>query len=145
MQKISFKNNTGITLLEILVALSIISILIGVGGTSLADYVDKKRLQGAAERVFSDLRMAQSESIIRNLPVYVTFNANSANWCYGINEDKACDCTKPESCKLGNKTKVVSHDLFNGILLQKARFAGGVSHTVPYSCINSKEDCLFRL
>ena len=119
------------SMLEILLTLSIISIIAGYGFISFSGILDKQKLKSAGEVIFADLRLAQSEAIKRNKTVYVSFakEDNSKNWCYGINLGSKCDCTKVDECKIDDIRKVTSNEKFKGIELQKAKFAGNKEYT----------------
>ncbi len=119
----------GFSLLELMVALSIISILVGATGIWFHDVISLQRLEGAANRLYTDLRLAQSEAVKRNTTVFVSFNAGENDWCYGINLDGSCDCSKANSCRIDGKERTVSSKNFKGVVMQKARFAGGTRYT----------------
>lgn len=123
------KKQKGLTLLELLVALAIIGILTGSASVFMHDFVATKRLESAAERIYSDLKLAQSEAGVRNDHIYVSFDANGGNWCYGLSKGAQCDCTQANSCQLNGNSSVVDHNEFKGIVMQRARFAGGTSYT----------------
>lgn len=75
------KSPTGFTLVELLIAITIIAILLAIGLPSFQQTIDKSRLVGAADNLLADLRYAMGESTKRNVPITVTFT-EGANWSY---------------------------------------------------------------
>lgn len=71
----------GFSLIELLVAISIVGILAAIGIPSFQTTIDKRRLVGAADNLLADMRYAQGESAKRNIPLDVAFT-EGANWSY---------------------------------------------------------------
>lgn len=93
------------------------------------DFISQQRLDSVASKLYADLRLAQSEAVKRNEKVYVSFQINNEDWCYGISLDPNCDCTQANSCQLDGNEKVIDGSQYKGIVMQKARFAGGTNYT----------------
>lgn len=121
--------NKGLSLLELMVVLAIVSIIAGYGFISFGGILEKQKLKSAGEIIFADLRLAQSEAIKRNKAVFVSFKRQNTNWCYGISVGKECDCGDPTECMVDTVRKVTTSDKFSGINLQKAKFAGNTTYT----------------
>ena len=62
----------GITLIELMVGLAIISCLLLVGMPSFTSWIQDLQVRGAAESIQSGLLLARSEAIRRNRPVQLT-------------------------------------------------------------------------
>jgi len=125
-----YKNkNVGFTLLEMLLTISIVAILASAASIFMGDIIDKKRLENAAYQISTDLRLAQSEAIKQNKKIYVSFNYNSDNWCYGLNENQKCDCLTDKLCRISGLQKIKTNETFKNVTLQKAQFAGKKSYT----------------
>lgn len=72
--------NLGMTLIEILVALSIFSVLLVVGVNNLQSWVQNMQIRTVADAQVAGLTFARNEAIKRNEPVQITFNADYLGW-----------------------------------------------------------------
>lgn len=91
---------SGMTLIEFMVLLAMVAILALIAYPSFTSLVQRYRITGEAETLFSTLQYARSEAIKRNMTVYVTFTSGD-DWCYGMNTGSACNCTLSGNCNLG--------------------------------------------
>ncbi len=79
----------GVTLIELLVALSILAILLAVGVPALSQFSVNSRLSHYANSIFSDLALARSEAIKRNRRVVLCKSSdgltctNTGDWSQG--------------------------------------------------------------
>ena len=79
----------GVTLIELLVALSVFSILLAVGVPSFSQFTANNRLNSYANTLFSHLSLARSEAIKRNTRVAICKSmdgsscASSGDWSQG--------------------------------------------------------------
>lgn len=71
----------GFTLLDLMTALGILSLLISIGMPELNNMIYEQRLRKAAQDLFVSAMLARSEAIKRNQPVLVMRNADS--WSNG--------------------------------------------------------------
>ncbi len=67
----------GFSLLELLIAMAIITIAMAVSVPSFQVWVDNYRLRGTASGVIDALQMARSEAVSRNQNVVLQFTSNS--------------------------------------------------------------------
>lgn len=108
----------GITLIEVLVALAIASILAAVSIAALSDWADAARLRGAATVLSTDLRLAQTEAQKRQTRVAVTFATDDwGGWCYGWQLDSPCNCRQAAQCLVEGVPRVVTSPDWPGIRL----------------------------
>lgn len=110
------KLNSGFTLVEMVITLTVIAILAGIAVPSFTETLDRRRVSGAAEQLQSDLQYARSEAIRRNADVIVSFVSGTSTWCYGI-DTTVCTCTTANDCQLDGVTKVVDQTGFRGVSL----------------------------
>lgn len=71
----------GFNLLELLMVLAVLSLLIGLGVHGLSDYIDRVRLDAAADKLMAHLAMARSYAIHRGR--WVTIVPISQGWGQG--------------------------------------------------------------
>jgi type IV fimbrial biogenesis protein FimT len=71
------RSNNGFTLLELLVALAIVGIVVGIAVPSMARFVDNYRLETAARTVWSDVQSAKMAAIKENQSVTLTLNSST--------------------------------------------------------------------
>jgi prepilin-type N-terminal cleavage/methylation domain-containing protein len=111
----------GITLVEAMVTLAIIGILLAVAIPNLSDYIHRKRMEGVANELISDLALMRVESVSKTVDsarAFIQIGNGSKFNCYTIYIDDplggaVCDCTKPagQACtqdyRKNNEIKVV--------------------------------------
>jgi len=79
----------GVTLIELLVAMSVLTILLAVGVPSFSQFTANTRLNSYANTMFSHLTLARSEAIKRNARVVICKSpdgstcTNSGDWSQG--------------------------------------------------------------
>lgn len=98
----------GFTLLELMITLSIASILLAMGVPSFRNFFDAQELKGASEQVYSHIRRARVEALSRKTEVGVNFEANGGSaWSYGFSDTNKGSCntaktdpTQDDACTL---------------------------------------------
>lgn len=104
------KRQRGFTLTELVIAITVAGIMIGLATPSFIDMIQKKRLKLAAETVIADFSFFRQEGLKRRVPDFAFNVDDGATWCYGIAVG-TCTCTTANSCDV----REVSSDDFNGI------------------------------
>lgn len=86
----------GFTMIELVIAVAIAAILLTLAAPSFRDFLGKKRVEGVATELSTDLQYARSEAVARNATVRVTFGTG----CYvitqqptGSSPDSSCSQT----------------------------------------------------
>ncbi|KKW14527.1 MAG: hypothetical protein UY55_C0007G0003 [Candidatus Jorgensenbacteria bacterium GW2011_GWB1_50_10] len=69
------KLTSGYTFIEILVALTIVSLIFGIGYVSFRDFSRRQALQGVVRSIRGDLRLAQEEAISGQKPLDIFCNS----------------------------------------------------------------------
>lgn len=83
----------GFTLIELMVAVAIVAILAQLAAPAMQDLIDRRRLIGAAEAVYSLVQAGRSEAVKQSAALRVTASAGTAdNWWVGLRLG-AVDCT----------------------------------------------------
>lgn len=80
-QMLRLKRQTGFTLIEAMVVISILAILAGLGTPAFREMIASQRVKNAASDLLSDMMLARSEAIRRNTPV--TISAIDSSWSSG--------------------------------------------------------------
>lgn len=121
---------SGFTMVELMVTLTVAAILAVLAAPSFADFIDRARLKGVAGNVVDFINDARAESVKRNRDVNVAFKGTITDWCVGANGAgepatagdpvpplNACDCTNASSCKVGTDQKALLSTNTNGVVL----------------------------
>ncbi|WP_432720895.1 GspH/FimT family pseudopilin [Jeongeupia wiesaeckerbachi] len=89
----------GFTLIEMLVAIAILSILLAIGIPSFVDLLNRKRLENTANDYLSLIAYAKSEALKRNAVVYLlATRTNGRTW--SIRATTTSPCTSLAACDL---------------------------------------------
>lgn len=88
----------GLTLIELLVVLAILAVLAAVAAPSMAEFIARQRVDGTANELMADLRMARSTTLQTNQPVSVVFGTTGTTRCYTVavilDVVGICDCSR---------------------------------------------------
>lgn len=109
----------GVTLLELMFGLFIVSVLLTIAVPAFDSVYDKQRLKGAAVRLAAETRQAREEADLLGRPVTVSITAGPA-WCIGLSDTGTCDCGEPASCQLDGSPRAVEGSRFSGVLVKGA-------------------------
>ena len=86
----------GFTLIELIIVISISSILLAIAAPSLGDFLKNTKLNGATQDLYSILQQARSEAIKRNAILNVYNTNDDTNWsgvvflCQGTDGTTTC-------------------------------------------------------
>ena len=97
MVRILYQQYRGVTLIELLITIVVLSVLLAVAVPAMNLFVEKNRLRDSAEAIYTELQYARTEAIKRKSTngIRVNFTTDGAtNWCFGIREETDCDCTQ---------------------------------------------------
>ena len=83
----------GVTLIETMSVLFVVSLAIGTAMPSLASLRQKAELAGAAAQVETDVQFARSQAVALNRTVQLTLREANGATCYIIHTGPAADCT----------------------------------------------------
>lgn len=89
---------TGVTLVELMVTLAIMAVLLAIALPSMRDFIARKRLEGAAQELLTDLRLLKSHQIQNrpNTGTAIGFGNNAQKTCYILyvrgTIQQGCDC-----------------------------------------------------
>ena len=93
----SRRSQRGVTLIETAVALTIVAIGVSTVAPSFQDLVARKRLEGVAAQLATDLQYVRTEAVARNEAVRISFHADAGGSCYVIHTGARaqCNCNGP--------------------------------------------------
>jgi len=122
--------NKGFTVLELIVTLTIVTILMAVAVPSLSDMLERNRVIGAAEKMKADIEWARTTAIKNNTDIIMTTTIGAADaWCYGFNDTgAACDCSNANACTVDGVTRQYDGTPFGDTTL--GPIAGGYTMTL---------------
>lgn len=111
---------TGFTLVEMMIALSVMAVLGAMAVPSLSAIAARQRLQSAAHQLQADVAWAKLESARHGQPVYLRFMAGPA-WCYHLSTGPGGDCHQTANGPANGVLRVVRASDHPGIELLDAR------------------------
>ena len=97
-QVTSYRTQSGVTLIELLVAIAVLAILLALAAPSFADLAERSALRGAADNVVGVVAAAREEAIKRDQWVRVDFKKVGTGFCVGAvtvatATTAGCDCS----------------------------------------------------
>jgi type IV fimbrial biogenesis protein FimT len=87
------ESQRGVTLIEAAVAMTLIAIAVSTAAPGFQGLVARKRLEGVAAQLATDLQTVRTEAVARNGPVRLSFHANAAGSCYVIHTGARAQCS----------------------------------------------------
>lgn len=93
------RRQRGFTLIELMVVVAIAVILTTLAAPSFTGYMNKKRVEGVAAELATDIQFARTEAVARNAPVRITFGTG----CWVVHTVGSTDttCTQAAGATLG--------------------------------------------
>lgn len=121
----TLRRHTGFSLIELMVTVAVLAIIVATAAPSFQSFLDKNRVVGAAEAVYSQMQSARSEAVKQSADMVVVFSSDMP-WCSGFSRGVACDCTAAldaeNDCTIladgvTEVLKVVSGTAFQGVTM----------------------------
>lgn len=99
----------GLTLVEILIGLAVVSVALSLAIPSLDGLRQRIELYGAATQVETDVQFARGESVSRNRTVRMTLHDSSSGTCYIVHTGPAaaCSCSGASAASCGTSGEVL--------------------------------------
>lgn len=146
----------GFTLAELTLSLALLGIITALAAPSFTSLIERQRLAGATELVYSQFTFARNEAVKRSKPIVVSFTATgSSRWAFGITDrlggcdPNLADPEAPDSCSidLDNDPATPDRALYRftsegypDVYLPSPSF--GVAQTIPCaSGLSASETC----
>lgn len=93
----------GFTLIELMIAIAILGIIVGLAAPAMSDFAVRQRVSGQASEIMLALAFARSEAVKQNREIVILPNINSATgwsngWCVGpaSGANEMSDCEDPD-------------------------------------------------
>lgn len=87
----------GITLVEVVMATTVMAIAAASAAPSFQRFIDKQRLDGAAAQLASDIQFTRAEAVLRNTGLRLRLQSSPWGSCYVIHTGAAGQCECPAS------------------------------------------------
>lgn len=113
--------SSGITLLELLISVSIITLVLTLGVPSVLAVQKSLQLKGAVEVSYFALQQARASAVATRNDVSVVFNPSPA-WCIALSDQGLCDCSVYADCTIEGVEQKIEHSEFHLITLTDIRF-----------------------
>jgi type IV fimbrial biogenesis protein FimT len=101
-RRLARRAHAGFTLIELIVTIALAGVLVSLVIPSFTDYLNKRRVEGVASELATDLQYARSEAVARNRNALVTFG----DACYVVYVAPAT-ATTPSTCTVSDIGAVV--------------------------------------
>jgi prepilin-type N-terminal cleavage/methylation domain-containing protein len=113
----TFGSQAGVTLYELMTALSVIAILMSMSAPSYSEFINKRKVAAGANLIATFFENVKMEAVKRNAFATVSFQVadNGTDWCLGamLGKEVACDClAEVEECKIDGVTTILSNETF---------------------------------
>ncbi len=113
----NLRKQAGVTLSELMVALSIVAILMSLSAPSYSEFINKRKVAAAADLVAMFFDNVKMESVKRNEFTSITYKKadNGAEWCLGAitGRDTSCDCmAETAECLIDSVPTILSNESF---------------------------------
>lgn len=84
----------GFTLIELMIAVVLLVILVAMAAPSFVDTLDRRRVINATQALTAQVQQARSLAVTRNREVSLVIQrVDGSDWCFGLTDTGACDCT----------------------------------------------------
>ncbi len=104
----------GMTLVELVIGLTLVSIVMGLTMPSFLQIIEANQVRSAAEQLAGQLQFMRYDAIRRQTNIFTSFQLGN-NWCYGFNDNSACDCSNSNACVLDSIETVKTASDFKNV------------------------------
>ena len=84
---------SGISLIESLITLTIVSVVLGTVAPSLGTTLERRHLDGVAAQLETDIQFTRSQAVASNASMRMRFQTDAAGSCYVVHTGPANACT----------------------------------------------------
>ncbi|WP_340680653.1 GspH/FimT family pseudopilin [Paraglaciecola sp.] len=115
------RNSFGITLLELLITISITTLVLTLGVPTILAIQKTMQLKGAVEISYFAFQQARATAVATRRDVHIAINASN-NWCIALSDQGLCDCTIHAECTVETVEQKIQHSDFHLITLRDLKF-----------------------
>lgn len=142
------RGTRGVTLIELMIALVVVAVLTAIAAPSMYEYIMRKRVQGVADELLTNLRLMRSAGALSLGWAELQLRQDTTSTCYAVYSYTMggfCNCLNPSACNnkftevhklvqlpldrhvrvtpaTGSATRLTFHRV-NGLPVSTARFA----------------------
>ena len=102
----------GFTVIELMVAVAVVSILLTVGVPAFGSLIERQQLSGAAQTFASDLRRAKSDAIAKgpggSVTVTLASDSSAGTWSYAVTNSGSTPTKNVSQADFSGVTAVVT-------------------------------------
>ena len=109
--------------MELMVGLVILAILLAIAVPSMREFIARKRVEGVASELATDMRYLRAQQLQRGGTVSIQFGSNQSLTCYTLAVDGGlwCDCKRGvgQACSVANgvEMKTVVFQRSSGVVV----------------------------
>lgn len=96
------RRSRGFTVVELMVTVSIVVVLLTIAVPSMREFIARKRLEGIANELATDLRFLRATQLEQGGTVGIRFSASADSTCYILFAERGlgvdCDCARQPAC-----------------------------------------------
>lgn len=74
------KSHRGFTIIEVMIALVVLGVLVGLGAPSFFGFLQNQQIRAATEATLNGLQLARAEAVRRNLAVQIVLSPPASGW-----------------------------------------------------------------
>ena len=138
------RSRLGFTLVELLTVLAVLGVLLAVAAPSLADMLNRRRVEAIASTLGADLAYARSEGGLRARAITMRFASDAQTSCYVVHVQGKigiCNCLNPpgSECPGGFANqlplKVSRFSATSGVALVPAVGSSTITFVTPHAAL----------
>ncbi|MDQ2734778.1 MAG: GspH/FimT family pseudopilin [Pseudomonadota bacterium] len=89
----SHAGQRGLTLVEVMIVVVVMVIAAATAAPSLANLVDGRRLDAAANQLAADIQLVRTEAVAPNRPIRLSFHSDAGSSCWIVHTGTAAQCS----------------------------------------------------
>ena len=111
-----FIKMNGMSLLELLIAFSIVAILIVISAPSYSEWRTQAEFRNALEKAGSMARYGRAFALTERSAITLIFDSTHQG-CIGLTSQQDCNCHQPKNCQVLTTTQQLSMDRYGAELI----------------------------